>query len=226
MLHNHYFTNRRRGSPQSRYPSRGLSPYPFATWRSWCRKNGVGEIQIWSCRTFIKSREFKILDEVDREVEFPPHMGSDLEMFPPSKFHAFKEDGYYYNYQKIISDLYQKKTFADQSPYPFYRCAMLGWDNSCRRETGYSVWQYFSLNSYHYWLRNILEYTRKNFIEKERFIFINAWNEWAEGTYLEPDECFVLADQRQGAEDSRFFGPVKYRDIEGTVISILRRNNL
>jgi signal peptidase I len=43
---------------------------------------------------------------------------------------------------------------------------------------------------------------------------------------LEPDECFVLADQRQGAEDSRFFGPVKYRDIEGTVISILRRNNL
>ncbi len=165
----------------------------FATWRSWCRKNGVGEIQIWSCRTFIRSKEFRILDEVDREVEFPPHMVSELEMFPPARFHAFKEDGYYYNYQKIISDLYQKKTFADQSPYPFYRCAMLGWDNSCRRETGYSVWQYFSLNSYHYWLRNILEYTRKNFIEKERFIFINAWNEWAEGTYLEPDECFGYA---------------------------------
>ena len=165
----------------------------FATWRKWCRQNGVGEIQIWSCRTFIKSKEYKIFDEVDREVEFPPHMVSNLELFPPSRFHAFKEDGFYYNYQKIISDLYQKKTFADESPYPFYRCAMLGWDNSCRRETGYSVWQYFSLNSYHYWLRNILEYTRKSFVEKERFIFINAWNEWAEGTYLEPDECFGYA---------------------------------
>ena len=66
----------------------------FATWRSWCRKNGVGEIQIWSCRTFIKGKEFRILEEVDREVEFPPHMVSELEMFPPARFHAFKEDGF------------------------------------------------------------------------------------------------------------------------------------
>ena len=43
---------------------------------------------------------------------------------------------------------------------------------------------------------------------------------------LEKDECFVLADQRKGTEDSRFFGPVNYRELEGTVISVMRRNNL
>lgn len=43
---------------------------------------------------------------------------------------------------------------------------------------------------------------------------------------LADDECFILADQRKGTEDSRFFGPVKYREIEGTVISVMRRNNL
>lgn len=43
---------------------------------------------------------------------------------------------------------------------------------------------------------------------------------------LEKDECFILADQRKGTEDSRFFGPVSKRDIEGTVISVMRRNNL
>lgn len=43
---------------------------------------------------------------------------------------------------------------------------------------------------------------------------------------LAEDECFILADQRKGTEDSRFFGPVKHREIKGTVISVIRRNNL
>lgn len=43
---------------------------------------------------------------------------------------------------------------------------------------------------------------------------------------LQEGQCFVLADGRQGGSDSRFFGPVDQRDIVGTVITIIRRNNL
>lgn len=43
---------------------------------------------------------------------------------------------------------------------------------------------------------------------------------------LGPDECFVLADSRNGGTDSRYFGPVKKSEIVGTVITIVRRNNL
>ena len=43
---------------------------------------------------------------------------------------------------------------------------------------------------------------------------------------LGDDEYFVLADKRNGGEDSRYFGPVKKSELLGTVISILRRNNL
>ena len=39
-------------------------------------------------------------------------------------------------------------------------------------------------------------------------------------------EYFVLADYRNGGADSRFFGAVKENEILGTVITILRRNNL
>lgn len=43
---------------------------------------------------------------------------------------------------------------------------------------------------------------------------------------LGPGECFVLADSRNGGTDSRYFGPVEQDEILGTVITILRRNNL
>ena len=43
---------------------------------------------------------------------------------------------------------------------------------------------------------------------------------------LGQDECFIMADQRQGTEDSRYFGPVKYSELEGTVITLMRRSNL
>lgn len=43
---------------------------------------------------------------------------------------------------------------------------------------------------------------------------------------LGEDEVFVLADAREEGGDSRWFGPVKKDEIQGTVISLLRRNNL
>ena len=39
-------------------------------------------------------------------------------------------------------------------------------------------------------------------------------------------ECFVLSDSRTGGEDSRYYGPVKKEEILGTVITVIRRNNL
>ncbi len=43
---------------------------------------------------------------------------------------------------------------------------------------------------------------------------------------LGENEYFVMADYRRGGVDSRFFGPVTADEIQGTVITIMRRNNL
>ncbi len=43
---------------------------------------------------------------------------------------------------------------------------------------------------------------------------------------LGADECFVLADKRDNGSDSRWFGPVEKSEILGSVITIMRRNNL
>ena len=43
---------------------------------------------------------------------------------------------------------------------------------------------------------------------------------------LVPNQCFVLMDSRNGGTDSRYFGPVQKSELAGTVITVLRRNNL
>ena len=43
---------------------------------------------------------------------------------------------------------------------------------------------------------------------------------------LEAGQYFVMADLRNGGMDSRYFGPVSKEEIQGVVITLLRRNNL
>ena len=43
---------------------------------------------------------------------------------------------------------------------------------------------------------------------------------------LGPDEYFILADSRQGGMDSRYLGPIAKDEIKGTVITVIRRNNI
>lgn len=43
---------------------------------------------------------------------------------------------------------------------------------------------------------------------------------------LKDDEYFVLCDYREGAKDSRYFGPVRKNEIKGKVITVIRRSGL
>ena len=70
----------------------------------------------------------------------------------------------------------------------------MGWDNSARRKEEFTVYYNYSLKSYYKWLRIIIEETRRRNPLDKRFMFVNAWNEWAEGTYLEPDEKYGYAN--------------------------------
>ena len=43
---------------------------------------------------------------------------------------------------------------------------------------------------------------------------------------LAEDEYFILCGYREGARDSRYFGPVNASEIKGKVITVIRRSNL
>jgi glycosyltransferase involved in cell wall biosynthesis len=70
--------------------------------------------------------------------------------------------------------------------YRRYSSVFPCWDNSPRRGvTGVAVHN-ATPASYEAWLRHTIEHTRRDAPEHQ-IVFINAWNEWGEGCYLEPD---------------------------------------
>lgn len=87
---------------------------------------------------------------------------------------------YYYdyeNYSKIQMDLgFQKDVYPGITPM---------WDNSARRKIEPFILHHSTPEKYGEWLKYIIKnFTWKNM--PESFLFINAWNEWAEGNHLEP----------------------------------------
>jgi len=61
------------------------------------------------------------------------------------------------------------------------------WDNDARREGRGFTMHGSTPDLYEKWLQGSIRYAQKNPFKKEPLVFINAWNEWAEGAYLEPD---------------------------------------
>ncbi|HTN47641.1 MAG TPA: glycoside hydrolase family 99-like domain-containing protein [Flavipsychrobacter sp.] len=61
------------------------------------------------------------------------------------------------------------------------------WDNSARKRKNFFIMKNSSPEYYKKWLSHIVKNFPSAFKSKdENFIFINAWNEWAEGNHLEP----------------------------------------
>jgi lipopolysaccharide biosynthesis protein len=77
-------------------------------------------------------------------------------------------------------------------PYRMFSCVFPSWDNSARK-TDATVLQNLSPAAYGRWLRQTSERTLQRLEAEERLVFINAWNEWAEGCHLEPDKRFGRA---------------------------------
>lgn len=167
----------------------------FAAWRRRADEVGIGEILIWTCQTANNTAsKLKIENYIDGELEFPPHnMWYDIIGVRDVNLNG--KEACIYNYRKLVDILgAQLKESSVKNTLPLHKTAMLGWDNAARRDNNWTTFWGYSLKSFYQWLTLIIDDARNNFDESNRFVFINAWNEWAEGTYLEPDEKYGYAN--------------------------------
>jgi len=150
-------------------------------WRAECEAAGLTGVYLCCVQSFKLNdpHEFGF----DAACEFPPHqhrsgvITGDVEGLPED----FK--GTIYDYQLVA----QQSLTKPPTPYKLMRGIFPSWDNSARKRQHALVFHHASPEAYEYWLRGLADYTRKNLKGEERIIFINAWNEWAEGAHLEPD---------------------------------------
>ena len=157
-------------------------------WRSECRKMGIGDIYL------VAAQSFDITDPrpygFDAAVEFPPHgLGKAWFDQRALKITNNKFRGYIFDYPSASRIMMQK----DFPNYTLFRTVMPAWDNTARKQNDSNIFINSSPAAYREWLEDVMNYTEKNLPENKRFVFINAWNEWAEGTHLEPDRRYGYA---------------------------------
>lgn len=122
---------------------------------------------------------------LDGAVEFPPHKLTqglqpkmDLELFDPDF------SGVYYRYD----DLVDASLMVPTPEFDLVKCVAPGWDNEARRPGRGTGFIGATPDAYERWLSGALAYAHAHPVAgSAQVVFINAWNEWAEGAYLEPD---------------------------------------
>ena len=170
-------------------------------WRKTAKKNGF-DLYLGFMRNGNVGRKEMLEQGFDVAVEFQPDL---ISKYPYSTLLSFLKKNYDYLY-RIMEKLgisiepspkcflydYQKYSYIQidklkKNNIKQFPCVTPMWDNSARRVgKPYCAFKNSSPLLYGNWLNKVMNIF-KPFSKEENFIFVNAWNEWAEGNHLEPD---------------------------------------
>jgi len=157
-------------------------------WRKWCRENGLGEIYLAYTQSF--EAVDPSLYDFDAAIEFPPNNSAPPNITGSVAPLGSESDCTVYDWSIFVerSKIYQRPN------YTLHRSVCPAWDNTARRKNNATVFLNSKPPLYQCWLENAIEDTVQHMeIPDERLIFVNAWNEWAEGAHLEPDAKYGYA---------------------------------
>jgi lipopolysaccharide biosynthesis protein len=83
-----------------------------------------------------------------------------------------------------------KRSVKAKKNYTWFRCVFPGWDNSARKSTNAGIFVNSNPQVFKKFLYRATQFTKENLPLDRQYVFINAWNEWAEGCHIEPDKRF------------------------------------
>jgi hypothetical protein len=91
-----------------------------------------------------------------------------------------------WDYEDVWRQIIVDSLSADRATYPG---AFVDWDNTPRYRRRATIFRGASPERFEFWFSKLVRLLRM-MPDREPYVFINAWNEWAESAYLEPDAQF------------------------------------
>lgn len=153
--------------------------------RKIAQRNGFPDLYIMFTTAFKDRNRVKEWGG-DALVEFPPHILWDC-------IDHYKPSGYLNPWFKgrildACSFVKKKEYMMNYDTGIYFRSALTSWDNTARKAvSGACVLQGLDPDTFKEWLADIIEESQRIHSEEENIVFINSWNEWGEGSHLEPD---------------------------------------
>lgn len=156
-------------------------------WRKLVRAAGFEDIFLIRCNTFV-GQAYEIDPKVqgfDACVEFPPH-GTNTAQLPiiESEQESDEESATVFDQETVV---FNSITRAPQT-YELFRTLFPSWDNTPRKQQAATIFFGSTPALYKQWLSGLIAWTKRHNPSDRQIIFVNAWNEWAEGAVLEPDK--------------------------------------
>lgn len=142
-------------------------------WRKIAKKNGYKGIYLVRVESFVGKINPKTIG-FDAAMEFAPDWSCSN---PSNKFDSLNCIDYPTTVFNMILKNYN---------YPVFRSVFPSWDNTARKKNKGTIFINNDIDVFRYYLQRIVEFTQQS-NNKEKYIFINAWNEWGEGCHIEPD---------------------------------------
>lgn len=152
-------------------------------WREMFRQQYGLEPLLFMSQTFFDSdpRNFGL----DGAVEFPPHKLNENLRPINNQLQLYDNDfqGHVFAYDDVV----QASLSEGPQPFPLVKCAVPSWDNEPRRPGRGMVVHGSTPKKFQAWMKALVQHAQDNPVYGEALVCVNAWNEWAEGAYLEPD---------------------------------------
>ena len=122
----------------------------------------------------------------DASVEFPPQ---GIAVRAADRAQTIIRDGFVgvrYDYEDTVVECVNRSSVS----YKRHPAVFPSWDNTPRQPLRGDSFINATPEAFQVYIQEKLDEVIHHFVGEERLLFINAWNEWAEGTHLEPDQRF------------------------------------